>query len=48
MPKITPFLWFDDAAEDAAKYYCSVFKNSKINSVTRYSQGHAQARGHGR
>jgi predicted 3-demethylubiquinone-9 3-methyltransferase (glyoxalase superfamily) len=30
MQKITPFLWFDTQAEEAAKFYCSVFKNSKI------------------
>jgi predicted 3-demethylubiquinone-9 3-methyltransferase (glyoxalase superfamily) len=30
MQKITPFLWFDNQAEEAAKFYCSVFKNSKI------------------
>ncbi len=36
MQKITPFLWFDDKAEEAAKFYTSVFKNSKIMSVTRY------------
>jgi predicted 3-demethylubiquinone-9 3-methyltransferase (glyoxalase superfamily) len=36
MPKITPFLWFDTQAEEAAKFYTSVFKNSKINKVTRY------------
>jgi len=35
MPKITPFLWFDDKAEAAAKFYCSIFKNSKIIKVTR-------------
>lgn len=34
--KITPFLWFDTNAEDAAKFYTSVFKNSSINVVTRY------------
>lgn len=34
--KITPFLWFDNQAEEAAKFYTSVFKNSKINTVTRY------------
>ena len=32
-PKITPFLWFEKDAEHAAKYYCSIFKNAKINSV---------------
>lgn len=36
MPKITPFLWFDTQAEEAANFYVSVFKNSKITSVTRY------------
>jgi predicted 3-demethylubiquinone-9 3-methyltransferase (glyoxalase superfamily) len=30
MQKITPFLWFDNQAEQAAKFYCSIFKNSKI------------------
>jgi len=39
MPKITPFLWFDDDAEAAAKFYVSVFKqNSKIKVVTRYGK----------
>jgi predicted 3-demethylubiquinone-9 3-methyltransferase (glyoxalase superfamily) len=33
---ITPFLWFDHEAEDAAKFYCSIFKNAKITDVTRY------------
>jgi predicted 3-demethylubiquinone-9 3-methyltransferase (glyoxalase superfamily) len=36
MQKITPFLWFDDKAEEAANFYVSVFKNSKIATVTRY------------
>jgi predicted 3-demethylubiquinone-9 3-methyltransferase (glyoxalase superfamily) len=36
MPKITPFLWFDTQAEEAAKFYVSIFKNSKIVSVARY------------
>ena len=36
MQKITPFLWFDDQAEDAARLYVSIFKNSKILSVSRY------------
>jgi predicted 3-demethylubiquinone-9 3-methyltransferase (glyoxalase superfamily) len=36
MPRITPFLWFDTQAEQAAKFYCSVFKNSKIVTTTRY------------
>lgn len=34
--KITPFLWFDGNAEEAAKHYTSIFKNSKILSVARY------------
>lgn len=37
MPRITPFLWFDDKAEEAANFYISVFKNSKIGSIARYS-----------
>ncbi len=36
--KITPFLWFDNNAEEAAKFYTSVFKNSKINTITRYGK----------
>jgi predicted 3-demethylubiquinone-9 3-methyltransferase (glyoxalase superfamily) len=36
MKKITPFLWFDDKAEEAAKFYVSIFKGSKITSVSRY------------
>ena len=36
MQKITPCLWFDSQAEDAMKFYTSIFKNSKIGRVTRY------------
>lgn len=36
MQKITPFLWFDDKAEEAVNFYTSLFKNSKIVSITRY------------
>lgn len=36
MQKISPFLWFDDNREEAAKFYTAVFKNSKINKITRY------------
>ena len=36
MKKIIPFLWFDDKAEEAANFYVSIFKNSKIGTVTRY------------
>ena len=38
MQKITPFLWFDDKAEEAANFYVSIFKNSKIHSVSRYGE----------
>ncbi len=38
MPSITPFLWFSDRAEEAAKFYVSVFKNSKITDVNRYGE----------
>ena len=37
MQKITPFLWFDGRAEEAAKFYTSIFKNSKILSVSPMS-----------
>ena len=36
MQKITPFLWFDNQAEEAMNFYTSIFKNSKIGSVSRY------------
>jgi predicted 3-demethylubiquinone-9 3-methyltransferase (glyoxalase superfamily) len=36
MQKITPFLWFDGQAEQAAKFYTSIFKKSKIGKVSRY------------
>ena len=36
MQKITPFLWFDNQAEEAANFYVSMFKNSKIGSIRRY------------
>jgi predicted 3-demethylubiquinone-9 3-methyltransferase (glyoxalase superfamily) len=38
MQKITPFLWFDGKAEEAAKFYVSIFKNSKILSISRYGE----------
>jgi predicted 3-demethylubiquinone-9 3-methyltransferase (glyoxalase superfamily) len=38
MQKITPFLWFDGKAEEAMNFYVSIFKNSKILSVTRYGE----------
>ncbi|TMH33071.1 MAG: VOC family protein [Betaproteobacteria bacterium] len=36
--KISPFLWFDNQAEQAAKYYTSIFSNSRIITVTRYTE----------
>jgi len=39
MKRITPFLWFDGKAEEAMNFYVSVFKNSKVGSVTRYGEG---------
>jgi predicted 3-demethylubiquinone-9 3-methyltransferase (glyoxalase superfamily) len=43
--KITPFLWFDKQAEEAAKFYCSVFKDSKMGQVSRYGDGMPLPRG---
>ena len=37
--KITPFLWFDNQAEEAMNFYTSIFKDSKIGTVTRYGEG---------
>jgi len=39
MQNITPFLWFDDNAEEAVNFYVATFKNSKINSVNRWGEG---------
>ncbi len=39
MQKITPFLWFDGQAEEAANFYVSVFKNSRIVRTSRYPEG---------
>ncbi len=39
MRKITPFLWFDHQAEEAANFYVSIFKNSKVGNITRYGDG---------
>ena len=38
MQKITPFLWFDGKAEEAANFYVSIFKNSRILNITRYGE----------
>ena len=45
MQKITPFLWYDDQAEDAVNFYVSIFKNSKILNVARYGEAGAEASG---
>jgi predicted 3-demethylubiquinone-9 3-methyltransferase (glyoxalase superfamily) len=38
MQKITPFLWFDNQAEEAAQFYTSIFKNSRISKIVRYGE----------
>jgi predicted 3-demethylubiquinone-9 3-methyltransferase (glyoxalase superfamily) len=43
MKKITPFLWFDTQAEEAMNFYCSIFKNSRVLSVTPGPNGIAQS-----
>jgi predicted 3-demethylubiquinone-9 3-methyltransferase (glyoxalase superfamily) len=45
MKKINPFLWFDSEAEQAARFYVGIFKNSKIGKITRYSEEAAQKTG---
>ena len=39
MQKITPFLWFNDKAEEAMNFYTSIFKNSQVLKITRYTEG---------
>jgi predicted 3-demethylubiquinone-9 3-methyltransferase (glyoxalase superfamily) len=39
MQKITPFLWFDDQAEEAANLYVSMFENAEITGIERYPEG---------
>lgn len=43
MQKITPFLWFNNEAEEAARFYTSIFKNSSIQKVTRYTGSGSKA-----
>jgi predicted 3-demethylubiquinone-9 3-methyltransferase (glyoxalase superfamily) len=43
--RITPCLWFDDQAEEAAEFYVSIFKNSRIISTTRYSSAGTEVHG---
>jgi predicted 3-demethylubiquinone-9 3-methyltransferase (glyoxalase superfamily) len=46
MPRITPFLWFDDQAEEAAKFYVSIFKkDSKITAISRYGESGPGSKG---
>jgi len=45
LQRITPFLWFDDNAEEAAKCYVSIFKDSRIGTITRYDEEGAKAAG---
>ena len=45
MQRITPFLWFDNQAEAAAKFYTSIFKNSKIGKISRYDEAGAKVSG---
>ena len=43
--KITPCLWFDDQAEEAAKFYTGIFKNSKITKISRYGEAGREIHG---
>jgi predicted 3-demethylubiquinone-9 3-methyltransferase (glyoxalase superfamily) len=46
--KINPCLWFDTEAEEAARFYCSIFKNSKVGTISRYGRegkGNSRQRG---
>lgn len=45
MQKITPNLWFDHQAEEAAKFYVSIFKNSRIGKIARYDDAGAEVSG---
>jgi predicted 3-demethylubiquinone-9 3-methyltransferase (glyoxalase superfamily) len=45
MQKISPFLWFDTQAEEAAKFYVSVFKNSRLGDISRYDAAASKASG---
>jgi predicted 3-demethylubiquinone-9 3-methyltransferase (glyoxalase superfamily) len=45
MQKIVPFLWFENQAEEAAQYYVSIFKNSRITNVSRYGEAGPQPAG---
>jgi predicted 3-demethylubiquinone-9 3-methyltransferase (glyoxalase superfamily) len=45
MQKITPFLWFNDNAEEAVKFYVSIFKDSKVLNIARYGEAGPGAKG---
>ena len=45
MQKITPCLWFEHQAEEAVKFYTSIFKNSRIGAITRYGESGAKVSG---
>ena len=45
MQKITAMLWFDTQAEEAARFYASIFDDSKVGTITRYGDAGAQASG---
>ena len=45
MQRITPFLWFDHQADEAADFYVSIFENSRIQSTARYDEEGAKAAG---
>jgi predicted 3-demethylubiquinone-9 3-methyltransferase (glyoxalase superfamily) len=45
MQKITPFLWFDDQAEEAVNFYTSLFKNSNIGRISRHTEEAAEKTG---
>ena len=45
MQKISPFLWFDNQAEDIMNHYVSIFKNSKAGSITRFGDAGLGRRG---
>ena len=45
LTRISPCLWFDSEAEDAAKYYTGIFKNSKITTISRYGEAGREIHG---
>ena len=45
MNNITPFLWFDNQAEEAVNFYVSLFENSKVGKVARYDKASAEVSG---